>query len=39
MNANEEHDYPICKCCRDLMPKDWQWQECGKCMGEFAPET
>lgn len=39
MNANEEHDYPICKCCRDLMPKDYEWQECPKCMEEWKPET
>jgi hypothetical protein len=39
MNANEEHDYPICKVCGNLMPKYWEWQECYKCMGEFAPET
>ena len=38
-NANEEHEYPICKHCRDLMPKDWEWQECAKCMDSLKPET
>ncbi len=38
-NANEEHDYPICEGCGDLMPKDWEWQECSRCIQEYHPET
>ncbi len=39
MNANEEHDYPICERCRSLMPKDSQWIECDKCIAEVFSET
>lgn len=37
--ANYEHDFPICKRCGDLMPKDSEWQECDNCIIEVFPET
>jgi hypothetical protein len=36
MNANEEHEYPQCRICKDLMPKDWEWDECKSCMEWYA---
>jgi len=37
MNANEEHEYPQCRICKDLMSKDWEWDECASCMEWYRP--
>ena len=35
----DEHEFPICERCRKLMPKDYEWQECEKCIEGVFSET
>jgi len=39
MDRVNEHEFPICERCKNLMPKDYEWQECEKCIQEVFSET
>ena len=34
-----EHDFPICDRCGNLMPKDSVWIECDDCIEKVFSET